>query len=48
MKYTLDHHKPMTNIQYNDVRDPELGKAYGADVMRKNNNFFYVELDYNF
>ncbi len=48
LKYTLDHHKPMTNIQYNDVRDPELGKAYGADIMRKNNNYFYVELDYNF
>jgi len=47
-KYTLDHHKPMTNIQYIDVRDPVEGRYYGTDILRKNNNYFYLEFDYNF
>ncbi len=48
LKYTLDHHKPMTNIGFNDVRDPEPGRAYGTDNLRSNNHFFFVEFDYNF
>jgi hypothetical protein len=48
LKYTFDYQKPMTNIEFNDVRDAEPGRAYGADLVRKSNNFFYVECDYNF
>jgi DNA uptake protein ComE-like DNA-binding protein len=48
VKYTLDHHKPMTNIVFNDVRDPVAGQSYNADIIRKNNSYFYLEFDYNF
>ena len=48
IKYTLDHHKPMTNISFNDVRNPVAGQANSADIMRKNNSYFYLEFDYNF
>jgi hypothetical protein len=47
-KYTYDHHLPMTNISYNDVRDPVAGRAYSADFLRKGDSMFLVEFDYNF
>ncbi len=47
-KYTYDHHQPMTNISFNDVRDPVTGKAYATDILRKGDNMFLVEFDYNF
>ena len=47
-KYTYDHHQPMTNISFNDVRDPEPGKAYATDFQRRSDSFFLVEFDYNF
>ncbi len=47
-KYTYDHHQPMTNISFNDVRDPEPGKAYTTDFLRRSDSFFLVEFDYNF
>jgi DNA uptake protein ComE-like DNA-binding protein len=47
-KYTFDHQLPMTNISFNDVRDPVTGKAYATDFLRKGDNIFLVEFDYNF
>ena len=38
----------MTNISFNDVRDPVTGKAYATDFLRKGDNIFLVEFDYNF
>jgi DNA uptake protein ComE-like DNA-binding protein len=47
-KYTLDYQRPITNIAFTDIRDPETGRAYGTDILRKRNSYFYLELSYNF
>ncbi len=48
LKYTMDHQKPMTNVAYTSVGSPEEGKMYATDIMRKTQNYFYLELNYNF
>ncbi len=48
LKFTLDQQKPLTNIAFNDVRDPVAGRANETDILRKTNSYFYLEFNYNF
>lgn len=48
IKYTMDHQKPINNIEFTDVRDPQQGFAYSADFLRKSSSYYYIELNYNF
>jgi hypothetical protein len=47
-KLTFDHQKPVNNILYDDVRDPESGKSYSTDYNKGDNNYYYLEFNYNF
>lgn len=48
MKYTMDHHKAVNNIAFDDVRDSQPGRQYHADFLRNNSSYYYMELNYNF
>jgi DNA uptake protein ComE-like DNA-binding protein len=47
-KYTFDYQHPLTNIAFSDVRNPESGRFYGTDRLRKQNSYYYLEFNYNF
>ncbi len=48
LKYTGDFHRPIGNVSFNNVSNPEPGKKYGTEWNRKRSNYFYLELNYNF
>ena len=51
MKYTAEHHKPISNVAfepYPDTLTQNPDKRFTADWLRKYDNIFYMELNYNF
>ncbi len=53
MKYTAEHHKPISNVDfsqdaYASTLDENPDKRFSADWMRKYENIFYLEFNYNF
>jgi DNA uptake protein ComE-like DNA-binding protein len=52
LKYTADFHKPINNVEFNEVRDYVLeqnpAQKHGADWVRNRSSFYYIELTYSF
>ena len=52
LKYTADFHKPINNVEFNEVRDYVLEQnpeqKHGTDWLRNRSSFYYVELTYSF
>jgi hypothetical protein len=40
MKYTMDHHKTINNIEFADIPT--------ADFLKNSSNYYYIEFNYNF
>jgi len=48
MKYTMDHHKTVNNIDFGEISDPEPGYMYKANFLKNSSSYYYVEFNYNF
>jgi hypothetical protein len=48
LKFTMDHHKAVNNIDFGEISNPEPGTQYKADFLRNSSSYYYVEFNYNF
>jgi hypothetical protein len=51
MKYTAEHHKPISNIDFDaweSTIEENPDKRFNAYWNRSTANIFYIELNYNF
>ena len=51
MKYTAEHHKPVSNIEFQpwqSILDANPDKRFSAEWLRDYSNLYFVELNYNF